>query len=97
MSAVVDLGELGGGELGVTLGGGETLVAQQFLDGAEVGAFFEEMLAEGVAQRVRVDVGGQAALDGEALDDAAHAAGGEAGFSAGLREAAQIEIQKERA
>jgi len=41
VGAVVDLGELGGGELGVALGGGEALVAEQLLDGAEVGAFFQ--------------------------------------------------------
>ena len=52
-------GELGGGELGVALGGGEALVAEQFLDGAEVGAFFQQMGAEGVAQCVRVHVGGR--------------------------------------
>ena len=54
---VVDLFELRGGELGVALGGGESLVAEQFLDGAEVGAFFKEVSAEGVAEGVGVGVG----------------------------------------
>ena len=39
MSAVVDLGDLGCGELGVALGGGEAFVAEQLLNGAEVCAF----------------------------------------------------------
>ena len=34
MGPVVDLGQLCGCELGVTLGGGEALVAEQLLDGA---------------------------------------------------------------
>ena len=34
MRAVVDLGQLRSGELRVALGGGETLVAEQFLNGA---------------------------------------------------------------
>jgi hypothetical protein len=34
------------------------------------------MRAEGVAEGVRVHVGGEAALDGDALDDSAYAAGG---------------------
>jgi hypothetical protein len=38
------------------------------------------MSAKGVAQGVRVHVGGEAALDGDALDDAAYAAGGETGL-----------------
>jgi len=55
---VVYDGELCGGELGVALCGGEAFVAKEFLDGAEVGAFFEEVGAEGVAQGVWMDVGG---------------------------------------
>jgi hypothetical protein len=39
--AVVDLGQLRGGQLRVALGGGEAFVAQQLLDGAEVGAFLQ--------------------------------------------------------
>ena len=54
--AVVDLGELSGGELSVTLGGAEPLVAKQFLDGAQVCTFFQQMSAKGVAQSVRVNV-----------------------------------------
>ena len=77
-------GQLRGGELRVALGGGEPLVAEQFLDGAQVGAFFQQMRAEGVAQRVRVHVGGESAQNGDALDDATHAARGEPCLAPGL-------------
>ena len=94
MGAVVDRGELGGGELSVALGGGETLVAEELLNGAEVGAFFKQVGSEGVAQGVWVDVRGQSAQDGDALDDAADAARGEASLTAVL-DAAQLQIEKE--
>ncbi len=56
MGAVVDLLELGGGELSVALRGGEAFVAEEFLDGAEIGSLFKQMSAEGVAQSVRMYV-----------------------------------------
>ena len=52
-------------------------MAEQLLNGAEVCAFFEQVGSESVAQSVRMDVGGKPAQDGDALDDAANAAGGE--------------------
>ena len=65
-------------ELGVALGGGEALVAEHLLDGAQVGAFFEHVGAEGVAQGVRVDVGGESLCDGDLFDDPSNATCGEA-------------------
>ncbi len=53
-------------------------MTEHFLDGAQVGAFLKHVGAEGVAQSVRVDVGGEPLGDGNFLDDAAHAARGEA-------------------
>ena len=82
MGAVVDLGDLGCGELGVALGGGEAFVAEEFLDGAEVCAFFEHVGSEGVAEGVGMGFVGQSVGDGEGFDDAADAAGGEAGVAA---------------
>ncbi len=79
MGFFVDLLDLRDGELGVALRGAEALVAEELLDGAEVGALLKHVGAEGVAQGVRVDIRGQASLDGDGLDDAADAAGGEAG------------------
>ncbi len=85
VGAVVDVCKLRGGELGVALGGGEALVAEEFLNGAKVGAFFKQVGSEGVTQSVRMHVGWQAVQDGDALDDAADAARGEARLTAVLR------------
>jgi hypothetical protein len=41
MRPVVDLLQLCGGELRVALRGGEALVAEKLLDGAQVGAFLQ--------------------------------------------------------
>ena len=65
-------------ELGIALRGREALVAEEFLDGAQVGSFFEHVGAEGVAKRVRMHFGRKSFGDRDALDDAAHAAGREA-------------------
>ena len=94
MRAVVDLRQLRSGELRVTLRGGEALVAEQLLNGAEVGAFFKQMGSEGVAQRVRVNVGGKPAQDGDALDDAADAARGEPRLAAILSRPRSCRLRK---
>ena len=96
MRSVVDHGQLRSGQLRVALGGGEALVAEQFLNRAQVGAFFQQMRAEGVAQRVRMNVGREAAQNGDALDDAADAARGQPRLAAGLAQPAQLQIEKER-
>ena len=51
----VDVDELGGADVGVTLRGRELRVAEQLLDGAEVGAALEQVGGERMAQRVRAD------------------------------------------
>jgi hypothetical protein len=56
MRLVVDVHELADGGVGVFLRGGERLVAEEFLDGAKVGAVGEKMRGEGVAERVGVEV-----------------------------------------
>ena len=53
---VVDLHQLADGGVGVLLRGGEGLVAEQFLDGAKVGAVGEQMRREGVAERMRMEI-----------------------------------------
>jgi len=45
------------GELRVSLRRGEALVAEHFLDSAQIGAFFEQVRAERVTQSMRVNVG----------------------------------------
>ena len=53
---VVDFHELANGSVGVLLGGGEGLVAEEFLNGAKIGAIGEKMRRESMTQRVRVQV-----------------------------------------
>ena len=91
MRAVVDLGYLADGELRVALRGRQALVAEQFLDSAQVGALFQHVRAEGVAQRVRMDIRRQPVRERNVLHDAAHAAGGQAPV------AAQAEVEQQRA
>jgi hypothetical protein len=65
-------------EVGVDLGGREGLVAQEFLDAAEVRAVVEEVGGEGVAEGVGGDGGVQADLDEVLVELAADGAGAEA-------------------
>ena len=65
-------------------------MAEQFLDAAQICAFFQQMRAEGVPQGVRMYVGGEATLDGNALDDASYRASGQSSV------AAQMEIEHQR-
>ncbi len=53
MGGVVDLLEASGADVGVDLCGLETGMAEEFLDGSEVGAVIEEMGGEAVAKLVR--------------------------------------------
>ncbi len=71
-------------DMGVDLGGGEAGVAEEFLDGAQVGAGLEQVGGEGVAQGVRADAMLSAGAQQMAMDDAADAAGGE-GAAAGVQ------------
>ena len=43
-------------EVGIDLCGGDALVAEHFLDGAKVGAAFDEVGGEGMAESVRGNV-----------------------------------------
>ena len=84
MRPVVDLRQLRGGQLRVALRSGETLVAEQFLNSAQVRAFLQQMRSEGVAQRVRMHISRKAAQNGDAFHDAADAARGQPRLPAGL-------------
>src|SRR5271163_2501115 len=55
MEAAVDREQALGVDMGVALGGGEVDMAEQLLDGAQVGAVLEEMGGEAVAQEVGID------------------------------------------
>jgi len=58
-------------DVGVDLSGGDIGVAEEFLDDSEVGAVFEKVGGEGVAQEVRVDVLVDAGTFGAFFDDLA--------------------------
>jgi len=57
MRLIVDVHHVLDGELGVALRGGQALVAEEFLDGAQVGSLFQHVRAEGVAQGVGMNFG----------------------------------------
>src|SRR6202140_5429024 len=65
-------------KLRVALRGRQALVAEQFLDGAQVRSLLQHVGAEGVTQSMGMNLGGQSLGNGDSLDDAAYAAGGEA-------------------
>ena len=56
MRLVVDLRQLRGGQLRVALRRREPLVAEQFLNRTQVSAFFQQMRAECMTQRMRMHV-----------------------------------------
>ncbi len=76
MGLVVHLQHVFHRQLRVALRSRESFVAEQFLNCAEVGAFFQHVRPESMAQRVRVDVRGKTFGDGNFLNDAADAARG---------------------
>ena len=77
MRLIVNLQHVLHRELRVALRGRQALVAEQLLNGAQVGAFFQHVRTESVAQRVRMNVRRKPFGDGNFLDDAADAARGE--------------------
>ena len=85
MRPVVDLRDLPDRELGVALGGRQALVSQQFLDGPQVGTLLQHVRAEGVAQRMGVDLRRQSFSQRDSLDDPAHAPGRQAPCSLHLQ------------
>lgn len=78
MGLVVDVHKLANRGVGVFLGGGERLMAEEFLDGAEVGAVREEMRRKGMAKGVRVQIPIHVDEADVLFDDAADGALGKA-------------------
>src|SRR5271167_93651 len=56
MSFIVDVHQLTDGSVGVFLRGGKRLVAEEFLNGAQVSAIGEKMRGKGVAQGMRMQI-----------------------------------------
>src|SRR5437667_9479819 len=73
--AVIGLHQAAEVDVRVALRGGEARVAEQLLDGAQVGARAEEMGREGVPERMRRRLGGRAARGDLALHPACDAPG----------------------
>src|SRR5438046_5937532 len=86
MSAVINFSYVLNGKLGVFLGGGKPFVAQQFLNGAQIGAFGEHVCAKGMAQSVGMNVWRKPFGHRNLFDDAAYA-------TRGKRAAATIDEQ----
>jgi len=94
MSLVINLGQLSRGELGVSLRGGEPLMAEKLLNCAQVGAFLKQMCAESVAKRVRMHICGEPAANGDPLDDATDTACGETRLTASCGKPAQLQVDE---
>src|ERR1700687_5980165 len=78
MRLVVDVHHVLDRELGVALRGRQPLMAEQFLDGAQVRSLFQHVGAEGVTESMRMNFWRQSFGNGDTLDNASDAAGGEA-------------------
>src|SRR5579859_1192672 len=87
MGFVVDVHQLADRSVSVFLRGGERLVAEEFLNGAEIGAVGEQVSSKSVAQRVRVQVPVHIGQANVFFDDAADGT---------LRQAAAGVIEKNR-
>src|SRR3954469_4921154 len=83
-------------DLRVSLRRRKALVAEQFLNRPKVGAFFQQVGAERMPKRVRMNVRRQPAEHGGALHYAADTSRGQASFAAGLVEAAKLEVDEQR-
>ena len=59
-------------EVGVYLGGGDGGMTEHFLNGAEVGAAFDEVCGKGVSEGVRTDGLFQPYFGGTFFDDIKH-------------------------
>ncbi len=79
----MDFFEVGVGDVGVDLGGGDVGVAEHGLDGAEIGAIHKEVGGKTMAESVRGDMLGDAGKLGISLDDALDGAGSETPIIAG--------------
>src|ERR1035438_470015 len=96
MRAIVDNRQLRRSQLCIPLRGREPLMAQQLLNGAQVSALFQQVCTKGMAQCVRMHLGGKAAQNRDPLDDAANAARGQPRLTARFAQAAQLQIEEDR-
>ena len=93
MGLVVDVEHVLHGKLGVALRGGEALVSQHFLNGAQVGSFLEHVCPEGVAQSVRVDIGRKPLCDGNFLHNTANTPRGQPAATSTSKQRKSVFVQ----
>jgi hypothetical protein len=79
MKLLMHLAQVGIGDVGVHLGGGDGGVAEECLYRAQVGAVFEKVGRKGVAEHVWGDGFGDAGFCSVCFDESLDRAGGEAG------------------
>ena len=72
MRLIVDVHQLADRSVRVFLRGGQRLVSEQLLNGAQIGSIGEEMRGEGVAQGVRMEIPIDVHQANVLLDDAAN-------------------------
>src|SRR5262249_14853216 len=75
---VIDVHQAPQVDVGVALRGREARVAEQLLDGTQIGAATEQMGGESVQERGRARLGRSTARDDVVREEPRHAAGGEA-------------------
>ena len=78
MTRLIHADQLFHGNVRIFLRCRQALVAQQFLDRPQVGAFFQHVRSEGMAECVRMNIRGEALGHRNSLYDAPHTARGEA-------------------
>ena len=83
----IHIQQLRGVDVRVALRRGQLHVAEQFLDGAQVGAALEQMRRKGMSQRVRTDPEARAAHDRRSAPGALHASPGQSGARGNSRTA----------
>ena len=81
MRSIIDLQHVLHGELRVTLRGRQAFVAEQFLNGAKIGAFLQHVSSKSMAQGVRMHIGRKPLRDRNAFDNASDAARGKCSSS----------------
>src|SRR5262245_17059031 len=77
MGLLVDVFEVFGADMGVDLGGGNILVAEHFLNAAQVTTAIQQMSSKGMAEGVRADLLMQSGLLDPFADDMAGSPVGE--------------------
>ena len=56
-------------QMGIDLGSGDAFMAEHFLDGAQIGASFDEVGGEGMPEGMRRDIFGYAGLPDEVFEE----------------------------